>query len=216
MRARLALLILGSAALGGCAYGYGGYGSPYGGLSVGVGYGSGYGGYGYGGYGGCYDPYSSAGGYGGYDRYGFPVGGYGYGSCGYGYGGYGGYGGYPYWGWNNGYYYPGSGYYVYDRDRRPYVWNETQKRYWTERVEKARTRAGTSDKPLRENWSGFRRQRAERTTTADRSAERQQRLERIRERSEARQAERSVTRATRSDERPSRGRDRKSDDTQPQ
>jgi len=71
MRARLAILLGCTVALGGCAYGYGGYG-PYGGMSVGVGYGSGYGGYGYGGYGGCYDPYSAAGGYGGYDYYGFP------------------------------------------------------------------------------------------------------------------------------------------------
>jgi hypothetical protein len=64
MRARLAILLAGAVALGGCAYGYGGYGSPYSGLSVGVGYGSGYGGYGgydsyYGGY-----PYSGYGGYG--------------------------------------------------------------------------------------------------------------------------------------------------------
>jgi hypothetical protein len=151
MRARLAILIAGAAALGGCAYGYGDYG-PYGGLSVGVGYGSGYGGYygGYGGYGGCYDPYSASGGYGGYDYYGFPVGGYGYGSC-----------GGSYWGWNNGYYYPGTGYYVYDRYRRPHVWSDSQKRYWTQRRErvlessKSRDSGARERTVLRENWSGF-------------------------------------------------------------
>ena len=76
MRARLAILLAGTVALGGCAYGYGGYG-PYGGLSVGLGYGSGYGDY--------------------YDGY---YGGYGYGA--YPYGPYGSYTnnlGYPYYGW---------------------------------------------------------------------------------------------------------------------
>ncbi len=167
MHARLAVLIMaGSAVLGGCAYGYGGYGSPYGGVSVGVGYGGGYGGYGgYSGYGGCYDPYSAAGGYGGYDYYGYPSGGYGYGSCGY--GGYGAYGyGDPYYGWYGDYYYPGSGYYVYDRYRRPHVWNDTQKRYWTERREQALKSGGASRQsapPPAENWSGFdRRNRADR------------------------------------------------------
>lgn len=36
----------------------------------------------------------------------------------------------PYWGWHRGYYYPGTGYYVYDRYRRPYRWNGYQQRYW--------------------------------------------------------------------------------------
>ena len=72
--------------------------TPYGysGVSVGVGNG-GYGGYGYDGYG-----------YGGYGGYGYP-----------GYGDYGGYGYPSYWGWYDNYYYPGTGYYVYRRDRRP-------------------------------------------------------------------------------------------------
>lgn len=73
MRASLGILIAGSVALGGCAYGYGsGYG-PYSSLSVGVGYGGGYGGYydgGYGGY-GYGDPY-----YGWYDNYYYPGTGY--------------------------------------------------------------------------------------------------------------------------------------------
>ncbi|HET8535134.1 MAG TPA: hypothetical protein VFL74_06250, partial [Sphingomicrobium sp.] len=63
MRARLAILLAGTVALGGCAYGYGDYGS-YGGLSVGIGSG-------YGGYGGYYDPYYDGYGYGGYG-YGYP------------------------------------------------------------------------------------------------------------------------------------------------
>ena len=46
---------------------------------------------------------------------------------------FGGYAGNPYWGWNDGYYYPGSGYYVYDRYRRPVRWSSDQQRYWTSR-----------------------------------------------------------------------------------
>ncbi|HEU4810063.1 MAG TPA: hypothetical protein VFS69_05335 [Sphingomicrobium sp.] len=213
MRTRLAILLAGSMALGGCAYGYGGYGSPYSGVSVGVGYGSGYGypGYGYGGYGsygnygygGCYDPYSGAGGYGGYDPYGFPYGGYGYGSC-----------GGSYWGWNNGYYYPGTGYYVYDSYRRPHVWSDSQKRYWSERVEKARRTEGTSNRRLRENWSGFNRQRGERTTTADRTITRQQVQRSRAQSSEDRRAQRAERRSSRSDDRD--GRPRRSDDTRPE
>lgn len=95
--------------LGGCAYG------PYGGLGVGVGYGNA-------GYGGGYcDPY--------YDRY---CSSYGYSSYGsqYGYSPY----GYSPYGWYDGYYYPGSGYYVYDSYRRPYAWNDAQRRYWQDRA----------------------------------------------------------------------------------
>jgi len=62
----------------------------------------------------------------------------GYGSggidAGYGYGG--GYyddpyyaGGSPY-GWWDGYYYPGTGYYVIDRDGRRHRWNDRQRQYW--------------------------------------------------------------------------------------
>ncbi|WP_431358082.1 hypothetical protein [Sphingomonas anseongensis] len=144
MRARLAILLAGAVALGGCAYGYGGYGSPYSGLSVGVGYGSGYGGY------GGYDSY-----YGGYPYSGY--GGYGYGA--------------PYYGWYDNYYYPGSGYYVYDSYRRPHVWSDSQRRYWSSRRDRAldttrnhrsttRDRSSTTTSKqtvLRENWSGFER-----------------------------------------------------------
>ena len=174
MRARLAILVAGSVALGGCAYGYGGYGS---GFSVGVGYGSGYGGYG--GYGGYYNPYCSYGygsyglgygGYGGYDRYGFPYGGTGYGSCGYGFGS-------PYFGWYGDYYYPGSGYYVYDRYRRPHVWTDSQKRYWTERRNRILSDGKVKEQALRENWTGFDRTSRQ---SVDRSSRRVQRQERVR------------------------------------
>ena len=148
MRASLVLLLsAGSLALGGCAYGMGSYG-PYGsyggynsygrsGVSVGVSVGSGYGRYGY-------SPYGY-GGYGGYNPYGYSP---------YGYGGYGN----PYWGWYGDYYYPGTGYYVYDRYRRPYRWSDRQRRYWSERRERAVNTTQTADRRvLRENWSDFER-----------------------------------------------------------
>jgi hypothetical protein len=90
---------------------------PYGGLGVGVGYGNGYGAYGY------------------------PYGGYGS----YGYGSYGGYGyGSPYYGWYDGFYYPGTGYYVYDRYRRPHRWSDNQRSYWERRREYFRTHRGAN------------------------------------------------------------------------
>ena len=98
-----------------------GYG--YGGASLG--YGSGY----------YADPYYG----GGYDA------GYGYGG-GYG-GGYAGYGGG--FGWYNDFYYPGTGIYVYDRNRRPFRWNDTQRRYW-------QGRPGWNQRGARANWNGFR------------------------------------------------------------
>ena len=101
-------------------------------------------GYGYGGaslgYGSGYyaDPYYAGGGWGG-----------GYG------GGYGFYGGGPF-GWNNGFYYPGTGIYVYDRNRRPFRWNDKQRREW-------QSRPGWNPPGARANWNDFRRDyRAER------------------------------------------------------
>jgi hypothetical protein len=138
-RLRLAALALVSGiALSGCAYdmygdGYG-YGGGYGGLGVGIGYGGGYGGYGYG-----YSPY-----------------GYGYG--GYGYGGY-----YDPFGWYGGYYYPGTGIYVYDRDRHRRVMTDEDRRHWREVFQRAhgsQTTTATARVAPSENWSGFnRRQR---------------------------------------------------------
>ena len=122
----LALVALGAVGLSGCAT----Y-DPYLGASVGVG--SAY-----------YDPYYG-GGY-GYNR-GYPYGGY---------GSYGGYGGYssPYGGWYNNYYYPGTGVYVYDRQRRRYPISDAQRRYW-EQQRIARSR----NPEIRENYRDYRVER---------------------------------------------------------
>jgi hypothetical protein len=159
MRLSFITLLAGSAiALGGCAYGD---------LGLGLGYGSGYGNYGYGNYG-----------------YGSSYYGSGYGS-GYGYGPYGGYGAYPgyyggygsYYGWNDNYYYPGSGTYVYDSYRRPHVWSNNQRSYWTSRQQQALRNSGTrrvASTTLRPNWSGFNRAQAQQRS-ADRQTVRQER-----------------------------------------
>ena len=143
-RIRSALIVLaGSVALTGCAYG------PYGGISAGYGspyYGSGYSTPYYGsGYG---SPYYSAG-------YGSPYYGSGYGSPYYGgYGnpyGYGyGYGAPSYYGWYNDLYYPGTGYYVYTRDGSRQRWSDAQRRYWESR------RAQVKPEEVRENWTAYR------------------------------------------------------------
>ena len=141
MRVPLAMLAAaGAISLSGCAYGlyddgfgYGGYG-PYGGssVSIGVGYGGGYGPYGYGGYGYGY-PYSRYGSY---------------------------YGGYDPFGWYGDYYYPGTGIYVYDRQRNRHVWNDGQRRYWQDRTSRwERSRGTTSTTTTRENWSSWDRNR---------------------------------------------------------
>ena len=62
--------------------------------------------------------------------------GYGYGGIGAGYGP--AYYGDPlydggYYGWYGDSYYPGSGYYVYDRDHNQRQWNHHERRYWHER-----------------------------------------------------------------------------------
>ena len=174
------LLAAGALSLGGCAYdGLGlGMGDPYYG---GYGYGSsyGYGGYspyyGYGNRSGVsisigsgYSPYGYGGYYGGYGGYG-----------GYGYGGYGGYGyGSPYYGWYNNYYYPGSGYYVYDVNRRPYRMTTTQRQYWSTRSPALRTGTTTTTR-VQPNWSGFDRRATARTdrqtVREDRQTAREQR-----------------------------------------
>ncbi|MDQ2879366.1 MAG: hypothetical protein M3R41_09870 [Pseudomonadota bacterium] len=43
---------------------------------------------------------------------------------------YGGFRADPYWGWYGDYYYPGTGYYVYDRDHRRHRWNDDQRGHW--------------------------------------------------------------------------------------
>lgn len=128
----LALAAVGAASLAGCASF-----DPYGGVGVGVGYGSPY----YGGYG-------NYGGYGGYGGYGYdPYAGY---------GSYGSYGGYssPYGGWYQNYYYPGTGTYVYDRQRRRYPISDAQRRYWQQQ------RAIRANNPaVRENIRQYRVER---------------------------------------------------------
>jgi hypothetical protein len=37
----------------------------------------------------------------------------------------------PYCGWYDGYFYPGSGIYVYGRDRQPHIWSNPQMSHWT-------------------------------------------------------------------------------------
>lgn len=92
------------------------------------------------------------------DDYGYGGLSVGYGSPGY-YGGYGGYydgfGDYgafgsPYWGWFGDYYYPGTGYYVYDRYRRPHRWTDSQRNYWERRRNDWR-----GDRNWRDNWGGW-------------------------------------------------------------
>ena len=61
--------------------------------------------------------------------------GYGYGGMSYGYDAawdpyYGGFSADPYWGWYGDYYYPGTGYYVYDRNHQRHRWNGDQQHYW--------------------------------------------------------------------------------------
>lgn len=135
--------------LSGCAYG------PYGGLGAGVSYGNGY------------DPYYSSYGYGspygnGSYGYGSP---YGYGSS-YGYGSPYGYGyGSPYWGWNDGFYYPGTGYYVYDSNRRAQRWSDSQRRYWEQRradyIRRQNSTSGTKVATIsRPEWRDFSNRRS--------------------------------------------------------
>jgi hypothetical protein len=120
-----ALAITAAVGLSGCST-YGLYGSPYGGASVG--------------YGG-YDPYYDGYGY-GYSPYGYSP--YGYRSA---------YYGSPYWGWYDDFYYPGTGYYVYDRYRRPHRWSDSQRDYWMQRQKVA----GVIAKALQPNWNDFSR-----------------------------------------------------------
>ncbi len=203
MRARLVTLILAAGvSLGGCAYGGG-----LGGLSVGTSYGDPYG---YGGrYGSPYDgqygygsPYGSPYGYGGYRS---P---YGHGG-GFGYDPFNRYNPYyrsPYYsspfGWYGGYYYPGTGYYVYDRERRRRPLTEQLRQYWErQRAEAARTKSTggsamtQSRTRLEPNWSGFNRE----TETRSRSSLAGEIGSRARARTESRQVERrTTTKSTRS------------------
>ncbi len=120
--------------------------------------------------------------------------GYGGGSLGYASGGYyddgyydgfggGGFGGVGfasnYYGWNNGFYYPGTGVYVYDRNRRPFRWNGAQQRYWQGRgLNRQGSLAGLNRqdrREVRQNWQGFRQDRRQDTRAfrQDRRVDRQ-------------------------------------------
>jgi hypothetical protein len=57
----------------------------------------------------------------------------------------------PYWGWNDDYYYPGTGVYVYDRNRHRSQWNDTQRGYW-----EGRRTNWHGDQTWRNNWHDFR------------------------------------------------------------
>lgn len=140
-----ALALVAGVSLAGCAYG------PYGG--VGVGYNNGY-----------YDPYYNGSYYGGRyysGGYGYPYGGYGYGY------------GAPYYGWYNGFYYPGTGYYVYDRDRRAHRWTDAQRRYW-ERRRAGSTTTSRGTAGILENWADFQNGQQANTAVRQRTVERQQ------------------------------------------
>jgi hypothetical protein len=105
------------------------------------------------------------------------------------------YASYSPYGWYDGYYYPGAGYYVYDRYRNPYYWNDYQRRYWTVRQK---------DPSVREVWTDFARRNA--GTTSGTSSQMQRvttnNVERIRqvERVRSERAERrSETKSSLSD-----------------
>lgn len=156
---------------------------PYGYGGVGVGYGNGYG----------YDPYYANG-------YGYPAGGYGYGYE-------------PYYGWYDGFYYPGTGYYVYDRYRNPYPWNDDQRHHWEHRREQ-----GMSSEEFRrqmeahrdqQNWSGFDQgpaqiQRVRSSDGAVTRVERTSRPSRVERQSRSTKVERSANRVERSADRTER------------
>ena len=122
-------------------------------------------------------------------------GGYGYGYPGYGYGYPASYGYSPY-GWYDDYYYPGTGYYVYDSYRRPHRWTDAQRRYWTVRRQQAVSSTSTTRPIIRENWDGFRRERAVRSNRTEQSVSRSSPV-RIERSSHPARTERSVDRSER-------------------
>ncbi len=101
----------------------------------------------------CTDGYGYSGVAVGYGSGGYYGDGYGYADPYYG----GGYDGYSsYFGWYGDYYYPGTGIYVYDQYRRPYRWNDTQRRYW-----EGRRNSYRGDRNYRNDWNGFDRNRGD-------------------------------------------------------
>jgi hypothetical protein len=55
----------------------------------------------------------------------------------------------PYYGWYDGFYYPGTGYYVYDRQGSRHRWRDSDRRYWE----------GRRHDGARDNWSGYHHRR---------------------------------------------------------
>ncbi len=53
----------------------------------------------------------------------------------------------PYYGWYDGFYYPGTGYYVYDRQGSRHRWSDRHRRYWEAR---------RGNRQVRENWGAWR------------------------------------------------------------
>ena len=102
-----------------------------------------------------------------------------------------------YYGWYGDYYYPGTGTYVYDRARRPYLWNDGQRRYWEQR------RYGSRE--VRANWRDFgrdvaRERREYRSDVrSDRQAFRDGRITRDQFRQERQDARRAYRRDVRQD-----------------
>ena len=64
---------------------------------------------------------------------------------------YGGYRADPYWGWSGDYYYPGTGYYVYDRQNVRHRWNDQQRGYWQGRTQTWRG----ANREMRPMWRDF-------------------------------------------------------------
>lgn len=64
---------------------------------------------------------------------------------------YGGYRADPYWGWNSDYYYPGTGYYVYDRQNVRHRWNDQQRGYWQARSQTWRS----AKREMRPMWRDY-------------------------------------------------------------
>ena len=56
----------------------------------------------------------------------------------------------PYYGWYDGFYYPGTGYYVYDRQGSRHRWRDSDRRHWEGR---------RHDGHGRDNWSGYHHRR---------------------------------------------------------
>jgi hypothetical protein len=68
-----------------------------------------------------------------------------------------------YYGWYDGYYYPGTGYYIYDRQGSRHRWNDRYRHYWEAR---------RPPRDYRENWSGYRRDGRDSRRDRDRDRDR--------------------------------------------